>query len=454
MTRLLQSTPFRVAVIVGLAFLVALVCAGAVAFELIEHELDRRADQAITDAFTVISGAYGDSDQSDLVDSVRAHAASTLDHEKVYGLADATGRVVAGNIATVPAVAGWATVPATALTLAPGENEDYRVFVGEVGAGRLLVGTSFAETRDIAALTLGTLAWAGVAILIIIVAIGGMLAARAQRRIDGIGNTMTRVGQGELGARIELGRRGDDIDQLARQVNAALDRLSGLVEGMRQVSVNIAHDLKTPLNRLAITVETASSAEARGDAVGEYLAQAELEILQINSTFDALLRIAQIEAGARRARFVRLQLAEILDKIADAYGDVADERGQSLTVSHPDRLPEIEGDRELLTQLCANLVENSIRHGPVDTRIEVSAALSAGRVVVTFADSGPGIPLEEHQKVFERLYRVEKSRTTAGSGLGLSLVKAVAELHGATVAIGNRNPGLFVAVAFPVGKHA
>src|SRR5882724_3483736 len=182
MTRLLQSTPFRVALILGMAFLVALIVAGVAAFELIEHELDRRADQAITDAFKVISGAYGDSDQSDLIDSVRAHAASTLDHEKVYGLSDETGKIVAGNIVAMPSASGWETVSAAALALAADKDEGYRVFVGEVGGGRLLVGSSFAETRDIAALTLGTLAWASVAILVIIVGIGSLLAARAQRR--------------------------------------------------------------------------------------------------------------------------------------------------------------------------------------------------------------------------------------------------------------------------------
>ena len=266
---------------------------------------------------------------------------------------------------------------------------------------------------------------------------------------------MLRVGQGELRARIPLGRRGDDFDQLSRRVNAALDRLSALVESIHAVSVNIAHDLKTPLNRLAITVEMAIVADARGVSVGEHLVQAEGEIQQINSTFDALLRIAQIEAGARRERFVTLNLKEVLESIADAYGDVADERGQCLTVSYSDDLPPIEGDRELLIQLSANLVENSMRHCPTGTNIGVRAARVGDRVVPTFADDGPGIPPDEHEKVFERLYRVDKSRTTSGSGLGLSLVRAVSDLHGASVALSNRDPGLLIAVAFPIaGRQA
>jgi signal transduction histidine kinase len=187
--------------------------------------------------------------------------------------------------------------------------------------------------------------------------------------------------------------------------------------------------------------------------VAEHLAQAEGEIQRINSTFDALLRIAQIEAGARRARFVRVHLADVLENIADAYADVADEAGQKLETSYPRDLPEIVGDPELLTQLCANLVENSIRHCPVGTRIGVNGTADGAQVVVTFSDDGPGIPASEHEKVFQRLYRLEKSRTTSGNGLGLSLVKAIAELHGASVAIADLAPGLAISVRLPAAER-
>jgi signal transduction histidine kinase len=453
MNRLLVSTPFRVAVILGVAFLIAFVIADVVAFNLIEQELDRRADQSITDTFNVISGAYGDSDQLDLIDSVRAHAASTLDHDKVYGLADASGAVLAGNVAAFPSADGWTTSAAQTLGLLQNQGDQYRLFIGKVGDSRLLVGSSFGETRDVAMLTAVTLAFASLVILVIVLAIGIFMATRAQQRIDGIAHTMARVGQGELTARIPLGGRQDDINLLAGQVNRALDRLSALVEGMRQVSVDIAHDLKTPLNRLAITLDTAKAAAERGASVASHLMQAEIEVQEIGSTFDALLRIAQVEAGARRSRFVRLQLAEILERIGDVYTDVADERAQSLKISVIAPLPLIEGDRELLTQLCANLVENSMTHCPAGTRIEITVASIGGRVVATFADNGPGIPVEEHRRVFERLYRVDKSRTTSGSGLGLSLVKAVADLHGASLEVRDRDPGLVISVSFPAAAE-
>lgn len=447
---LLRSTPFRVALILGVTFVFAFLLAGFAAFELIGRELEQRMDQTISDTFRVISEAYGDSDQTDLIDSVASHSRSTLKHEQIYGLTSETGEVLAGDVRRFPRQNGWTTVTGNQLGLAGDQEQLFRIYVGPAGLNRLLVGASFTETREVGWLSLIMLATASVATFVVVVIVGTFIAVRAQRRIDRIAATMSRVGQGELEARIVLGRRGDDIDQLARQVNAALDRLSGLVEGMRQVSVNIAHDLKTPLNRLAISVEAATVASERGQNVADQLLDVETEIQRINSTFEALLRIAQIEAGARKARFVRVDIGHILDRMADVYADVADEQRQELIVRHPENLPDVHGDRELLMQLCANLIENSIRHCPAQTKIEVTAIVRSQVLLVSFEDDGPGIPSDEHEKVFQRLYRVEKSRSTPGSGLGLSMVKAIAELHGATISLRDRNPGVCIEVAFPL----
>jgi signal transduction histidine kinase len=444
----LRSTPFRLTVLLGAAFLVALAIAGFVAFELIRQELAARVDQTVTDAFTIISQSYGEDDVADLGDAVRSHAGATLRHERVYALTDKAGTVLAGNVTMVPAGSGWATVGAGALGVTD-NSDDYRIFSGEVGSYTLLVGSSYGETKAIGRLTLVSLAWAGGLLVALILVTGVVVAARGQRRLDGIAATMHRVGRGELTARIATTGRGDDIDALVGEVNAALDRLSALVESMRQVSVDIAHDLKTPLNRLAITVESAIEADEAGKPVAAWLRQAQEEGVRINATFDALLRIAQIEAGARRARFTSVAPGTILERIADAYGEVAVEHGQTLRLTAPDGLPPVSGDRDLMLQMLANLVENAIRHCPPGASIVLSGRIDDGRVELSVADDGPGIPAEERDKVFRRLYRVEKSRTTPGSGLGLSLVKAVADLHGATVTLRDNAPGLVVAVSFP-----
>ena len=405
-------------------------------------------DRSIANTYKVIAEAYGDSDEVDLMDSVTSHARATLDLERLYGLSVQSGSILAGNLRSVPPELGWLTLRGNALGVA-GPHDRYRAYVGQIDGYRLLVGESFAESEEIARLALTSLAWASFAILVLVTATGVWVAVQAQRRIDGIALIMAKVGHGELDSRIPVGKRADDIDLLARQVNAALDRLSGLVEGMRQVSVNIAHDLKTPLNRLAIMIETAIKADAEGASTAVLLAEADLEIRQTSATFDALLRIAQIEAGARRARFVPTGIGAVLGRIADAYEDVAEGRGQHLRIARCGQLPAIEGDADLLTQLCANLVENSMRHCPAGTTVCIEAVQRGKRIVVTFSDDGPGIPEQERGKVFQRLYRVDKSRTTPGSGLGLSLVKAIADLHGGEITIGDNAPGLRIAVAFP-----
>ncbi|WP_421762166.1 ATP-binding protein [Devosia sp.] len=444
---LLPSTPLRLTLILGAVFLIALTIAGITAFELIRQELATRIDLNVSDSYSVISQSYGENDLTDLIDTVNSHARTTPHHDKVYALANSAGRILAGNVTQVPPAAGWLTAKAEMIGVTD-ESNDYRLFVGDVGIYKLLVGASFSETNAIGRLTFTSLGWAGVVLTALVVITGLIIANRGQRRLDGIAATMHRIGRGELTARIATSGRNDDVDALVSEVNAALDRLAGLVEGMRQVSVDIAHDLKTPLNRLSITVEDAVEAEEAGRPAAEFLAEAQGEIRQLNATFDALLRIANIEAGARRSRFTALGLGDLLETIADAYGEVAREHGQTLKLDLVGTL-DISGDRDLLVQMFANLVENAIRHCPPGTQIELLCRMESQHVTVIVKDTGPGIPESERDKVFQRLYRVEKSRTTPGTGLGLSLVKAVADLHGATLALSENGPGLCVTVRFP-----
>jgi len=216
---------------------------------------------------------------------------------------------------------------------------------------------------------------------------------------------------------------------------------------MRQVSADIAHELKTPLNRLKMTLDDAISGAVRGRDVGQLLVDAKAESDQINATFEALLRISQIEAGARRQRFQNVDLTEILTLVEEVYVSVAEDSGQVLEL-RPSPAATVQGDKELLTQMVVNLVENAITHCPAGTRIEMSLASADGGIVLHVADSGPGVPAEERDKVFRRLYRLDKSRTTHGSGLGLSLVKAIADLHSADIHLADNAPGLAVSVSF------
>ena len=238
------------------------------------------------------------------------------------------------------------------------------------------MGASFAETAEIDRIAATSFAWGAALLTVVIAAFGFVLAVRGQRRLAGISRSMARIGRGDLKARLAVSKRGDDIDLICGEMNHAIDRLWHLVESMRQVSVDIAHDLKTPLNRLAINIYSAIEAERAGVPHGDQLIRAEGEIRQINLTFEALLRIAQIEAGARRSRFTEVILPPIFVDLLDAYAGVAEGNQQHLHIEVSPDLGNVIGDKDLLTQLFANLIENAIRHCPT-TALSASCLATA-----------------------------------------------------------------------------
>lgn len=448
-SRLLRSTPFRLALTFAFLFVLAFVLSGAIVYQMMSADLAERLDDTIKETYAVVAATYAENDLKELVETVGSHSLRSPRKEQLFSLTDATGNRLAGNFTAAGLPDGFSMFDTEMPGVPPGA--EYRAYSGPVGGNTLTVAFSLSETEELERIVLMSFGWGTLIIIGLAVAGGALLASRVQRRLDGIAATMVDVSHGRLDTRIPLTGKGDDIDIVSSQVNAALDRLSALVEGMKQVSANIAHDLKTPLNRLQMILDTASEKNLSGQKVARELAEAHAESLQINETFDALLRIAQIEAGARRARFTDVDLGEVLQTIAEIYADVAEDDGKSLSLAQPQETTDrIHGDRELLTQMFANLVENALRHCPSGTTIKLSAARQGERVVAGVADNGPGIPADEHEKVFQRLYRLDHSRSTPGSGLGLSLVRAIADLHGASITLEDCRPGLEVAVSFPL----
>lgn len=441
---LLRRTPFRIALTFTVLVLAAFVVSGAVVYRIMDAELSDRVDEGLKQTFSVVSEAFGDDDLEDLIAAVDSQVANSDDGQRLFSLNAPDRRRLAGNFDGSNLLDGFSQADGRRLGL---DDADYRLFQGKVGPYTLAVGLSRQDADELNAVVLGGFAWATLIVTLLAVSLGALLAARVDRRLDAIAAAMADISRGKLDARIPLLGNGDDIDDVSLEVNKALDRLSSLVESMRQVSSDIAHDLKTPLNRLQISLLGAAE-KASGTGIADDLDDAQKEITRINETFDALLRIAQIEAGARKARFGPVHISSILEDIAEIYGDVAADAGRKLELAAPRTLPQIKGDRELLTQMVANLVENAIRHCPVGTFISINGRTTPDAVEIIVEDNGPGIPAEEREKVFRRLYRMEKSRTTPGSGLGLNLVRAVAELHEAKVLLSDAAPGLRVIVQF------
>ncbi|MBN9060447.1 MAG: HAMP domain-containing protein, partial [Rhizobiales bacterium] len=259
---------------------------------------------------------------------------------------------------------------------------------------------------------------------------------------------------GDLSGRLEVTGTGDEFDRLAENLNAMLDRIMHLLHGLKDVSDNIAHDLKTPLTRLRTRVETTLAGPADVEAYRTALEATIEESDQLIRTFNALLMIARVEAGSPDGALGPLDLAQIAADVVEFYEPVAEEAGVTLTLSAEGPLP-LSGSRELISQALANLLDNAIKYvasgEPVveAPTVAVTARQVENEIVVSVADNGPGIPEAERVRVLQRFVRLEKSRSQPGSGLGLSLVDAVVKLHHGTVALGDAGPGLVVTLRFP-----
>lgn len=443
----LNSTPLRVALMYAALSLLAFLVAGAVAYQFMKWELQREQDRSIREMFSVIANAY-EGGRPDFMDTLNAYIRATPDHARLFLVFSDQGQQIAGNF--TPAFVlrpGWNTLAGRDLGLEP--DGYYRLYTGRVHGVDLTVGASGQQIDDLESLAINGYAWAFLFVALVTLGGGGVLASRVQRRLDAIHSTMDRVASGDLYARVPVSGR-DDIDRLAVKLNKALDRLATNVEGVRQVSVDIAHDLKTPLGRLKIRLMKANDLQQKGLPVGDQIDLAVDQVDHINAIFEALLRIARIESGARKARFDSVDLSEMCATLLDIYEDVATDAAMILTYKKTDISEAwIRGDRDLLVQMLSNLIENAIRHCPAGTHIEIGLSEVSGGFLLSVQDDGPGIPEPERESVLRRFYRLEKSRTMPGSGLGLSLVKAIADLHEARLKLEDSNPGLRVSVTFP-----
>ncbi len=443
--RLFRTTPFRLALLVSGLVAASFIATGTIAYRLISGETVRVQQDRIGSILSILETQARFDGPDRLLTTVTALTEARVRSAPLIEVRDSTGTIVAGSVLPLDPALGWSR-----LRYAPGgedEKHEYLTYRGMIGPYAIMIAVDDTEVIDLNRSILWALAWSSLAAIIVAIIGGQYVGRRVRERQQVFEATLDRVGQGDLSARVPLSVADDDVDQLSRGVNQALDRLSHVVEGMRQVSNDIAHDLRTPLGRLKMTILEAQDKADRGEVAQAELAQAIDTCDAISHTFAALLRIAQIEGGARRERFAPVDLGGLLTDIGDIYAGVAEDAGQSLTVTAPQAT--IPGDRDLLAQALVNLIENAIHHCPAGTRITGTVEKVGNRVDLTIQDTGPGVPEAERDKVILRLYRLEKSRTTPGSGLGLSLVKAIADLHDATLTLEDAAPGLRVRLSFP-----
>ncbi len=366
-----------------------------------------------------------------------------------YLLLDRKGRKLAGNIPPLTPVLGvrrWAGREEGG-TFRGTSHEVRGRGVAAPDGGYLFIGLDANELDEMREMIARAFVVGLLATVLLALGSGALASLGLLRHVEAISQTSREIVAGDLGRRLPVRNTNDEFDHLAESLNAMLERIEGLMTGLREVSTDIAHDLRTPLTRLRQRLELAR----RGQSVDELHQALDKSIADTDSileTFAALLRITQIEAHTRATAFTRIDLSTMLLDMAETYASVAEEQGQVIAADIPPGIV-IRGDRELLPQLFSNLVENAIRHSPPETKIVLSASAAPQGVTVEIADTGPGIPAEMREKVFQRFFRLERSRTTEGTGLGLSLSAAIAHLHGATIRLSDNRPGLRVTLQFP-----
>ena len=452
--KFVQSTALRLSVRYALLYALLSALVLVAAFLFVRGELREWIDDDVRAVHIELAQTYDNGGLPALTAEVGRLTIAAARNNMIYGLASANGEYLAGNAKGVPPLHKAQILERDRIQVTGDFDRDVTQFNARdatLGGARLVVGKSTHLTQE-ATEVLGQVMAAGLVLLSVVGLTAGLLVGRlTERRIGAIRSTLAAVSEGDLGRRAPVGRGTDDLDRVSEYINATLQRLQALVETQKQISADIAHDLKTPIQRLRQRLERARPED---DQTTELVEKCISETDAIIHTFQALLRIAQIEGGARRARFQSIDIRSVCDAVIAAFAPVAEDSGQFVSAELPETPMEVEGDEELLTQLIANLVENAIRHCDAGVKIFVSLTRVNDQVVVSVIDTGSGIPAHERDRVFRRLYRLEKSRTSPGTGLGLSLVKAIADLHDADIELSDNGPGLRVDVKFSANRKS
>jgi signal transduction histidine kinase len=420
--------------------------------------LDEMLDQSVKTETAALIETFSRSGRIGLMSQINARISDKFFDSWVYLLTDKSLGYVAGNLKSWPTAAlveqEWREFTPADWHGEPSKPPLLRAVDQVLPDGyHLLVGRKLHDLARYRDDILISLIWVAGSFLILAAAAGISTSRRSVARIEAINATSRKIIETGLGGRIPLRGTGDEWDGLAQNLNSMLDRIEDLVETNRQVSHNVAHDLRTPLTRVRGRLERAYNqqlvAEEYRALIGGVIADLD-EILRI---FSSLLRIAQIETRDRVAGFRDIDLTGIVREVAELFDPTAEESGVRMQLSAGDRVHVI-GDRDLLFDAISNLVDNAIKHGGRNGRVMVAVAQARHSALLSIADCGPGIPIGERTHVLRRFYRLEGSRNSPGSGLGLSLVAAVAHLHGARIAMADNSPGLRVELHFPKPETA
>lgn len=446
-----SGAAFKTAVRGTMILAAIFVLASIATYFYLQREMLGVLEEQVAEDQIVLTQIYQEGGQAGLVEVI-----DNLHHPlgmkfRVVGLFDATGQKLAGNIDLAPDLVGWSS---TSLTVAAGGAPDgdaavnYYMNRSTIDNFTLVVGRdqSLVEVQQRRMLT--ALVLMGVVISAAFLLLGYRASLQSLRKLDRMAETLDLVSKGDAQARLDVSAQNDQIDRVSRAMNVHLDRLSALMATTRASAAAIAHDLRTPLSRAFLAVDRAQTLLDMGEDARGGLDEIEAELTRLRSIFDAILRISRLEQAAGDVFLAPVPLAPLLSDLAETFTPLAEDHGQTLTLLPVVADVAILGDAAMLAQLVANLTQNAINHCPAGTTITLGAAAADGTVRLWVADTGPGIPEAEREKVFDLFYRIDPNRTGGGNGLGMALVKAIAERLGGRITLSDATPGLRVEVVF------
>lgn len=453
-SRFLRSAALRFAAIYALLFGLSAVALAIFVWFATAGVLDRETDAAITADVQALSERWHVGGLPALIITIENRLAEDVDDNAIYLVVDPSMHRIVGNLSAwpsdLPLGQTWAELPIARA----GVRSVARVRRFNLPNGfHLLVGRDVAARTRLRGLLAGALAWALGGMIVL--GLGGAIVVRGlfRRALADVSATMAAISAGDLTKRVRLSGRGDEFDHLSETINDMLERISRLMDGVRQVSNAIAHDLRTPITRARARLEDAALHAVSEDDLRAALERAITDLDGITAIFQALLRIAEIEAGARRSAFARFDAAPLLSEVVDLYGPLAEERGVALTLNTSGELP-LFGDRDLIQQAVANLLDNALKFSPKNGSVALTTEVTKDAAKLIVADHGPGIPEAERARATERFFRSDAARNTPGAGLGLALVHAVVQLHGGSLELADNAPGLRATLRLPLSPGA
>lgn len=450
-SRIFATTTFRLALLYTLVFGGSVGALFVFVFLSTSVFAERQVEAAIEAEVQALQETFEREGVPGLAQAIQRRIDPNFRSDGVYILTDPQRRRIAGNLVGWPqdteADDLWVSFSIIDMRRAEPSGADVRALQFFVPGGyRLLVGRDIRDARDFREQLARSLN-IGIGLTVALGLVGGFLFSRSMMgRVERITQTCRRIVRGDLSQRVPGAGQNDELGRLSLSVNEMLDQIERLMKGLREVSDNVAHDLRTPLNRLRVRLEAAQARAADEDERAQ-LEEAIADADALLATFASLLRIARAEAQVRQS-FTEVDLSGVATEIADLYEALAEDKGVEFTTDIASGVVGW-GDAHLLAQAFANVMDNAVKYTPTGGRVSLSLAAENGAGVVTVSDTGPGIPAEFREKVFERMYRLDSSRSTSGSGLGLSLVGAVAASHELEIDLSDNDPGLVVRIVCP-----